>query len=1405
MVKEVKLKKRIVIIAVLILYVFSGTAVNAQISEFPLIYTEEIEDGGLISSYPVLDENNTLHSFILLQTDRKKIIHHYVENNITHQSLFASNFREIEFMDSFLFNGSFYLFYREYTFSSLTHFKLYSWSLENETTTIVASYSDFELYAIRFTRSQFINNSFHFYLTHLYGVEYVFMNVTHYSGLNSFTSEEFFIANYFQKEVVDIIMDSNGVLWYLFQEWNSPPTYLGILRYLGIGKLENEALTYVTNSLFEGITYQVERFVTFLENKDIFSVLFFHANTIYYGTFNGSNINYETQELKLNYFIDNFILRYTENLTKVCLVAKLGISNFVYFYNGYYNNQTFRWEFNSVSTQFQALDNTYGFDSNDDNYVIQYVSVITSSIVESPKGYDYVQENLMVLMTKTSLEVVPEVIFEDTELYNVFRYWLSENIVFFTLSIIASAAIVVVVILILRRKIPKAMKFLTDKEEYGKLPFAILVYKNSLRYIGNAFETFKMIGFTNKKRTILTIFSLLITGFLLNSFLIISESQQPAMINSFYEAQDLTDNRVVTAELTTAIEHLEDSSSDFSPLYHQLAEDELVQIYSNLEIGKYVESVTSTYTVMLGISGNLHRQMTSIPNDTTEIITNILVEGRAPVNSNEIVVSTAIEHGLGLNLNDTFNLTISSIEQSAEVIGNFSMEVTVVGFFSLPTSTELKTLTDYYGQHYDLFRKIRMANLLTTNDILFQLFSSSNRFELMIQGFYQIDFDFTDFQIKDRIPLLNEQRTIVNKTYTFPFDSSSSIIITEEMMWLLGYFNSYYMQNMARIIFFACPALLLSVFMVIESSDLFSTSYEQEVDILRKKGLRRMKIANLFLSVRMVEAFIATTISFGIAVLTSIPLIRIEGFLSFSNEKTKLLLSNVFLKLLIVFGVLIVISVPKIVSIASARRKYEKDPKKVVNLIKKLPYRDLAVLIPGIILFQIFYNRTIVALYTQDLSQYIVNLMLTLLGALFLIVGGLPIFIKILSIVWRFLGYILWNTRKNKITYIFAEISKDIKYFENITVIFLMVIIIVIPSIAIPYTKEEVLTNQAFFQNGSDLMINDWNLVENLTQAEINDLAQVKNSANLRLYTVLYGALADLQILVINKTDFINTIYEPSNDLMEFNWTELQQLENDTVIISNTTIAEFGIIPEDYVTFTRVIDSQIVSHSALILSSFSLFPVYHSERDSSRSNTLMIVSSECFDLIQLLTPGMVLTSDVLMVRLNDLKYLDEMKEELYQMSQKKVISYVDVRESLKTPLYSIFIMEIFLSLGVASVIFIFSSYTTATKVIEKRVIKHELMKKTGLKANTIVNLTLVESSLAAMIPGLGIGTALGNSVLKRLLSLLAYGKEPFTKYTIVYPTNAIIIVFVLIPIILYLSLNWNLRREFRRYAPTQME
>lgn len=1393
------------LISVIILCVVSVLPVRAQISEFPLIYTEVTDDSGIIRSYPIIDDENILHSFIHLRTDKNKIIHHYVKDNDTLRSTFAINFIEIEFIESFLFNGSLYLFYSEYTISSLKHYKLFRWSNESESTTIISSFDDMELLTIDYTQSFFANGTFHFFNTHRYGFELMHLNVTHYSGLTNFTREEFFVADPLQREIIDIILDKDDSIWYLFQEW-AAPNHFGIFRNLGIGLLQNQSLTFVTNFSFEGIFLQVAKIEAFVENKDIFSILFFHSNTMFYGSFNGTSISYSTQELKTNYLFDNFLLRKNENTYKLCLVTKLPISGFVYLYEGNYNGITLKWEFTSVPTQFQVLENKYGFNINNEHIVFQYVSIIPSSLVERPKGFDYRQENLMVLMSISSVSVKVDPIFDNVEIFNIFQDWYSQNSTLFILLIVALVGITSSIIYYIIRKIPKVKKFLIDTEEVGKHPLRIIIRKNLLRYFRNIFETFKIIGFTNRKRTILTIFSLLITGFLLNSILIISESQQPAMINAFYKSQDLSDNRMVTAEFTSTIEHLEDTPSGFTPYYHELAEEEIAEIYSDFELGKYTKSIKSSYFVQIA-AGIIPTQylIASFPNDTSDVITMLLNEGRAPIHPNEVVVSTAIKNRLSLNLNDSFNLTISSVFLYEEIPDNFTVEVYAVGFYDPPKSSELKIITDYQEQPYDLFRKIRMSALLTINDNLFQIFASSQKFDLLIRGYFHIEFDFADFKMKDRIILLDEQRTIVNKTFTFTFDSYSSITISNEMLWLFGSFNNYYLQNMARILIFAFPALLLSIFMIVESSDLFSTSYEQEVDILRKKGIRRGKIVKLYLSVRIVEAISATLVSFGIAVLTAIPLIKIEGFLRFTNQETELILSNIIVKMLIVFAVLITISIPKIISIASAKRKHEKDPKKGSNLFKKLPWRDLSFLILGIVLFQIFYNRTYIAFFTQNVSNYIPYLILTMLGALFLIVGGLPIFIKVLSIAWRLLGYVFWKSRKNKFSYIFAEISKDIRYFENITVIFLLVILIIIPSVVIPSTKEEILTQQALFQNGSDLMISNWYEAENVSQEDINSLVKVKNSTHLRLFSIIFGALSNVQLLVINTSDFLSTAYQPTQDVVGFNWTDLPKLDDNSIILSNTFVEKFKIYPGEELLLTRIVDWIVVSYNVSIISSFELFPVFHNEKDRAINNTLIVLSSECFDIVEPFILGLVLTADVLLVRLEDIKDVDEMKELLFTMSQNRVVSYMDVRETLATPLYNIFIIEIFLSLGVACVIFIFSSYTTATKVIEKRVIKHELMKKIGIKANTIVNLTLAECSLAALIPGLGIGAILGFSVLNRLLSLLSYAAEPYSTYTIIYPGTALIIFFLLIPFTLYLSLNWNLRREFRRYAPTQME
>ncbi|MCK4252931.1 MAG: hypothetical protein KAX32_00585, partial [Candidatus Heimdallarchaeota archaeon] len=146
----------------------------------------------------------------------------------------------------------------------------------------------------------------------------------------------------------------------------------------------------------------------------------------------------------------------------------------------------------------------------------------------------------------------------------------------------------------------------------------------------------------------------------------------------------------------------------------------------------------------------------------------------------------------------------------------------------------------------------------------------------------------------------------------------------------------------------------------------------------------------------------------------------------------------------------------------------------------------------------------------------------------------------------------------------------------------------------------------------------------------------------------------------------------------------------------------------------------------------------------------------------------------------------------------------DAKDKLKTPLYNIFIIEMILSLFVASVVLVFSSFTTSIKILERRVVKHDIMKKMGINVPMIINMSAIQTLVAAILPSMIIGTAVGLLAVKPTLIQLSYGASPYEMY-VNYPWLMISLLLVGIPLMIYIFMNLFLKREFGKYAPTIME
>jgi len=370
--------------------------------------------------------------------------------------------------------------------------------------------------------------------------------------------------------------------------------------------------------------------------------------------------------------------------------------------------------------------------------------------------------------------------------------------------------------------------------------------------------------------------------------------------------------------------------------------------------------------------------------------------------------------------------------------------------------------------------------------------------------------------------------------------------------------------------------------------------------------------------------------------------------------------------------------------------------------------------------------------------------------------------------------------------------------------IFLIISAILIPVFVVPYSKELTLSEQAHFVNGSDLRIRDWNKITGVDENTIRNIPGVKSTTYAQLYMLYLGIFEGVRILVINTTSFTDTFYKPNNQISNIKWSELNQLTNDTIIISETIEDDYFKRVGDLFTFQNP-DFPDLQTSVKIIGTFDLFPTFFFEEDVESAAYMMVMSFECFEAVKDIITRRMLVEDGLFIRAASDSAIPGIKKAIFNIDPHIVMdSYITIKDSLKTPLYNILIIELILSLFVSLGVLVFASITTSIKILEKRVIKHDIMKKMGIKSSVIIKFSTVQVLLGALLPAFIIGISSGLSVIPTVIDLLNYGTAPYPQ-TIQYPWVALILLILGVPAAIWFGMNYIIRREFNKYAPTQME
>jgi len=1398
------------------IFTFSTAADNEEI-----LYMTGFEDGGGIEeSYPVVDMNGDLHAFMHIVTaDIDRLVHLYYINGEPTFEVILEDAIGLEIRTTYSTDINLGVVYSIHTLLGDLIFYNYNWMPNNVLNTEIYSITQHDLFYITYFDVEYADGYIHIFHNKYDDDIMSTVNMTHYYGfLHLWRIEKFIITiPSLYQNVVETIVDRNGDMWYLY-EYTDP---YGI----GIGSLNSTMgmMIPVDEQSFSGVSFDVEKVVAVAEDINLLSFMFLNPYRMFWGTFDGINIQEHSQAFSYSNPSD-FDYK-VEGETKTLILADAQKStNFVNLYYASMPSDT--WLFNPIPVSNHITEGFFSTFIYGENYVLLYNTTVNPSEYCPTIGVQYIEEQAISLFTVSSENFNTSVYIENLTSFNPWvDFFTTQWYILVTIGVVLALLITLLVIYIRRNK-DKLSAFLTDTQvgEHSKF---VLFFRNVGRYLRNVTNTIVTIWTSNKKRTILTLVGFIITGYLLSSAIIIAQSEESAMINAYYNTHSmLTDTdvsaRVVTSFVSNGIDNftIEDD-------YVNTAKQEIVDIYGGMNVQKYVDHVISVYYTTTYVYYQIsdtkfyerEYEFVGLPDDSGEFIQTLLYEGRVPENKNEVVISYRLAKDISsyqeVQINDTMMVVASNVQGGGQV-HDYLINATVVGFFSPLNVAQIRKISTYLDLPNDIYTIIEEKEILTKESLFFDFFNKSDtKLGLnIIRGYYQFDYNFDNFRIDERAALATEQEELEGKVFTFSFDALSAITIgatnahdvyTSEIKEFFENFNTYYLNNMARLLIFAIPAILLSIFMVFESSELFSSSYESEIEIFRNRGIPNKQITSIYLSIRFFEIVLASVISFGIAILTAIPLIKVNGFITFRNQDTNLVIGNVPLELIIVFAFLFVISVPRILMIIRRKKSVEKVPSTFMKIIKAISWRDLFFLLIGIALFVYFYNQAFAAYYESHVENFTMYLYLTIIGAIFTLIGGLPIVIKILSMIWKGVGYTLWKAGKSKTSFLFSEISKDIKYFENITLVFLLIVCILVPVLIVPYSKETTLSQQAYFINGADVKVESWNKVTAISEEQIEAMEEVRFATNVRVYTMYSGSYLNTRIVVINTTEFSNIIQKPPQSVSDLAWSKMKQLTNTTCITSRSVKQIFNKEIGEYMTFQALVGNTTLIHRLEIIEFFDLFPVYYDEEEATEKRTMMIMSYEAFDAIANIILTRLKTFDDLFIKLYDVNKAEKVKREIFPHTSGQVVKTVeDVKDTLKTPLYNIFIIEMILSLFVASVVLIFSSFTTSIKILERRVVKHDIMKKMGINVPTIINMSAIQTLVAAIIPSMIIGSAVGILAVRPTLIQLSYGAAPYELY-VNYPWLMISMLLVGIPLMIYLFMNLFLKREFGKYAPTIME
>jgi len=1437
------IRRRLILLLIVMLTFTSSVLVVSQIGEEEnsqpedlLLLTKFEGNEQKIISRTIIDEYGNLHFFGKIIYDNGTFfILHAVGDSI---SVIITDDNSDNFFMPLTVSGGVVLFYSFHTFYGTAKYYMYKWSPDSSEN--IEFYTSNEIFSFNPSYYVYYNeslNGFHMFLMTMTAegsdplTEVVKTKIREFIIYMDGTYEygAWWIIDY----EYDFLIDFDYVNGQLYAQYRYMDQYNPTHRYYTIVTSFNN--TYISNYMeideggFDPVFYVTKdgTFHTRLIRNGKMHYLDYEANdTISFEMFNVIDIGLSAYSEYFIFEYDNYetfvfnskpYIEYEEFFEDKDLKSKVVILNYNYTH---FEREEF------YLYNVPSLDNFHSF------YMQQYENrskVYIHSTVLRRENFDqrklvedtyvgvYVATDLPISYSEEPLVIGLRI------LTSIQQFWINTGIY---LAIAIGTALLFY--LIFMKKIHKMFsdfgKFLVKPGKKASVKFT-LIFINIWNYISNAFTTLYILFKTNKRRHLMNLIGMTILSLILITSTSLYTSKQKVILAEYTDNITLIHNSIPSMSITIGYDTAARGSSE--PIIEDFNQIALSEIFTLLKLEyKTLASIISEAdfaSFMYGTGMNpddndsfASLSYTSVSIRAQPILEVMLSEGRLPETKGEVVISPALAVSVEVGINDTMKIYGAQRSYYNYELGETYGLVKVVGFIE-PLGTDLlREYTRVYNIPYDTVKVLDFlfSACLTYNDFYFTSLEGLNPYDTVITTNVQFLYDFSEFSPTSMETLRLEQEEIVrNNVHNFDFAEHATWHFSNELVIVIDTLGPKLNSSIFLFFTLAVPILYLAIFLIFETNELYSKSMEQEIEIFKSKGLSTGRIALSYTSLKVAEAILATAIGFGLSMALVPALIKMDSFITFRNTFVAIDVSNVPLVALFTILVLVLISLPKIIRTARVKRKEQKTPQRILMLLKKIRLPTiLLIVIGGVIMYlsNFLYKYLFSAVTESGGNLLMLFIYIAGTGVLLALLGFGLLLKDFHSIIMIALSKIAWKIKKSVASFSLLEIRSDVHLFNNIFLTFTILVGIILPSIICPLSVQYNFEKDATLSAGADLYIKNWNDENTTLLAEIEVLPEVVSTANISAIDAHFGGEQIKIYLLNNITEFIATAHEPPKDMFT-NWKEkIESLDDNATMLTTQVFKEE--IAGGWNSFMWTDYHKIYNSTFQIIGVFDYFPVFYDIGPyipgKTKSVNAITIAEHNYKYIEPTIIEFGSYEDRLLIRLANGVDHSAVKQYLEEQYQFNVISAVEKAEETQFesyPFYSIISAEFAMSILICLIAIVFISMSNPIKLLQQRTNKNDRLKKMGISTKRIIQLAAVETFIAGVFPGLVMGAGFGFGLIGTFIWATTNFFYSGIGFKIVIAPIALIISFVIAPVLFYALFYYAMKRNYAKYLPRNLE